>query len=379
MNPPVNITLHKAPASIGRSRNGKTLWSVDQSGPWIEVEAAAKEYLERRGWQVEYNITFIVQRVIDAAFFTIFTDEKNSPHSGSLISSGQSVNRVDGIAGHAYDAKDKDAFAAVQEIFRGRGIHLEGPLQFIKIVTFSSKEYTNMTANTRDLFFASISEYLDESIIDAFRTLFEKWITLYTRKLRKTDAKKGLRFGQPIDRDYVLLRLESFIRSGKPVDFIGFGESFNAARLRAKLNEYKRESRSHHARYNLGRNISKPVQIPMIDEEILESKGFRDRYGYSLSAANIDDNTIAKWRSVIANVGMERILGIALGDNEKWSKTQTWFGAGDSDLFISKGGVSYFCEVKSPNDNIQQSQKDFMAYVPQRCGIEYIICGVKTS
>ena len=149
--------------------------------------------------------------------------------------------------------------------------------------------------------------------------------------------------------------------------------------MRSKLNEYKRDNRSHHAMYNRGSKVSKPDEIPTTDQEVLESTDFMRRHGDSLKATCIDDNTIGKWYRLIANVGMERLLRIILGDHEKWSRTQTWFAAGDGDLFISNGGVNYFCEVKSPNDRVHQSQRDFMEYVAKSSGIDYIICKVKPS
>lgn len=376
MKPPLEITLHKAPASVGRSKNRKTLWATDEHGPWVEVEPAAKAYLESRGWDVEYGIIGDAQSVIHAALFTIFSAEKNPPSSGSLLSSGQSINRVDGIVGHRFDAKDKDAFQKVKESFKARGIDLEGPLQFLKLVVFCSDEYTDMTVNTGDLFFSNINKFLDVDMISAFQLVFEKWIILYTKKVRKSDSKRGFRFR---DYDHVSLRLQCYIRTGVNIDFFGYAESVNAAQMRSKLHEYKRHNRDCHAMYNRGRNISKPVQIPSSDKEILASEGFKERYGDSLKAAYIDNKTIAKWHRLIDNVGMENLLCILVSDHEKWSRTQTWFAAGEPDLFISKEGVNYFCEVKSPNDRVHQSQRDFMEYVAKSSGIEYIICKVKPS
>ena len=375
---PVEIPLHKAPPSIGRAKNGKTLWSVDKNGPWVEVEPAAKAYLERRGWQVEYSVTSIATRVISAALFTIFAGDKSAPRFFSLVSSGQSINRVEGIFGNKYGPTDKAAFATIYEAFRDRGIHVEGPLQFIKIVTFSSKKYTDMTANTRDLFFENVSKYLDEETITALRPLFEKWIIHYTRKLRKTDRKKGFRFGEPIDRDYTLLRLNTFIKSGEEIDFDGYKNNYNYYIMKTAISDYKRNFRKYEGVYDRISGSFNKIQMPESDQEIIESQDFKNSTSaFSLTYKCVDENQIIQFNTLIRNIGIDKILGIVMGDHEKWSKTQTWFSAGESDLFISKGDVSYFCEIKSPNDRVHQSQRDFMAYVPERCGIEYIIGKVK--
>ena len=216
MKPPLEITLHKAPASVGRSKNRKTLWATDEHGPWVEVEPAAKAYLESRGWDVDYGVIGIVQSIISAALFTIFTAEKNPPSSGSLLSSGQLVNRVDGITGHRFDSNDRDVFHEVQETFKSRGIDLDGPLQFLKLVTFSSEEYTDMTVNTDDLFLANISKYLDKDKINTFQLVFAKWIMLYTKKVRKSDAKKGFRFR---DNDHVPGSIRNSVYEAQPMRF----------------------------------------------------------------------------------------------------------------------------------------------------------------
>lgn len=374
MKPPLEIMLYKAPASMGRSKGGKTLWATDKHGPWVEVEPAAKTYLESLGWDVDYGVMYNVQNITNAALFTIYAAEKNPPTSKSLLSSGQQVNRVDGISGHMFDTKDKEAFQKVQEIFKARGIDLEGPLQFLKLVIFCSNEYTDMSVNTEELFFTRIRKYLDENLIDSYQLVFAKWIRIYTKKVRKSDIAKGFRFR---DDDHVLLRLERFIRTQEKIDFSAYAASANAAELNYRLKLYKRENRDHHTMFNRGRKISKPERIPSDDQEILASDRFKERYGSFLRAVSIEDKTIAKWQRLIANIGMENIFKFLISDGEKWSRTQTWHSAGEPDLFISKNGCSYFCEVKSPNDQIQQSQRDFMEYVAKGSGIDYIVCNVK--
>lgn len=380
MKSPLDIALHKAPASVGRSRNGKTLWAVNEAGPWVEVEAATKIYLESRGWDVDVGVMGIVNHIVCAALFTIFVREKNPlnllPYglNGSLLSSGQSINRVDGIAGHKFDAKDKDAFHKVQEAFKAQGIDLDGPLQFLKTVVFPSKEYTDMMVNTEDLFFANVDGYLDQNTINSFQPIFKKWITLYTNKIRKPDIKKGYRFR---DNDHVPLRLECFIRKFGTIDFIRYAESMNTRQIRERLHKYKRDNRNHHAMYDRGGNVSKPIKIPTNDIDILASEEFHNRYGQSLKAVRIDAEVIDRWYRLLQNIGLDKCVKILNSDNDKWSQTQTWFSAGEGDLFISNGGVSYFCEVKSPNDKLHQSQRDFIDYVAKGSGIEYIVCKVK--
>jgi hypothetical protein len=376
MKPPLEIMLYKAPASMGRSKGGKTLWATDKHGPWVEVEPAAKTYLESLGWDVDYGVMYNVRNITNAALFTIYAAEKNPPTSKSLLSSGQQVNRVDGISGHMFDTKDKEAFQKVQEIFKARGIDLEGPLQFLKLVIFCSNEYTDMSVNTEELFFTRIRKYLDENLIDSYQLVFEKWIRIYTKKVRKSDIAKGFRFR---DDDHVLLRLERFIRTQEKIDFSAYAASANAAELNYRLKLYKRENRDHHNMFNRGRKISKPERIPGNDQEILASDRFKERYGSFLRAVSIEGKTIAKWQRLIANIGMENIFKFLISDGEKWSRTQTWHSAGEPDLFISKNGCSYFCEVKSPNDRIHQSQRDFMEYVAKGSGIDYIVCKVKPS
>lgn len=376
MKPPLEITLYKAPASMGRSKGGKTLWATDKHGPWVEVEPAAKNYLENLGWDVDYGVMYNVQNIINAALFTIYTTEKNPPTSNSLLSSGQQVNRVDGISGHMFDTKDKEAFQKVQEIFKAQGINLEGPLQFLKLVTFFSKDYTNMAVNTEELFFTNVSKYLSADIIEAFTPFFAKWIKFYTKKLRKAEALNGFRFR---DNDHISLRLERFIRNKEKIHFSTYAKITNAAEVNYRLQLYKRENRDHHTMFNRGKKIPEPIQIPSDDQEILASDRFIERNERFLNTTRIEDETIAKWQRLITNLGMERILKILISDGEKWSRTQTWHNAGEPDLFISKNGVNYFCEVKSPNDKIHQSQRDFEEYVAKNSRIEYIVCNVKPA
>ncbi|WP_439142164.1 VRR-NUC domain-containing protein, partial [Pseudooctadecabacter sp.] len=213
-----------------------------------------------------------------------------------------------------------------------------------------------------------------ENLIDSYQLVFAKWIRIYTKKVRKSDMAKGFRFR---DDDHVLLRLERFIRTQEKIDFSAYAASANAAELNYRLKLYKRENRDHHTMFNRGRKISKPERIPSDDQEILASDRFKERYGSFLRAVSIEDKTIAKWQRLIANIGMENIFKFLISDGEKWSRTQTWHSAGEPDLFISKNGCSYFCEVKSPNDRIHQSQRDFMEYVAKGSGIDYIVCNVK--
>lgn len=349
----------------------KRIWSPARNGPWDCVEAAAKTFLEARGWYVSYGITDSCNSLLRAACWT----GSNAGLTGrklEILSSGQELRVDTKVRPRKFTDCEVDAFRQLQSFFKSSGFEVEGPLQLFKIVAFPYIDEKPDEIKERVL--SSIENKVNklqyDKIKEGVQTLFDK--------LFKIGSARSSRQGYPLiniksglDRDLDFIKLRSYVCRGGFVDIDGWASCHNEKILDSAIVEYKRNVKSYNIRAQ--KSGLKPIGVLNDRISILGSADFQGNPLVRPSLAGLISPEVKyNLKRILADLGIETVFEISMGDIDKFESTEHWLGKGQPDLYASKGRSQYFVEIKSPNDRPSKAQKDFSKFVSGRVGIPYV-------